>query len=247
MSIGNFTVDHALERLAHHVGLGPAPVVRDGHGHLGGDVDAKVHHVVGHSSAPPAASGGSGLGVMARTELQAPARHALDLQRAGERDVLPPLRNRALGDTQLPGGFRRGPEVINHELGAHGEKFSALYTKCKTAEPEGAVGYSAMNENTNETRGSRIKYLRRSKGLTQQQLADTIGVTKGLVSQWENDQIGSIGHENWMALLEVLGAAPEFLEHGADQPRLPTGPGARKWRKQPRRRRTGSKGGSPPK
>lgn len=104
-----------------------------------------------------------------------------------------------------------------------------------------------MNENTNETRGSRIKYLRRSKGLTQQQLADAIGVTKGLVSQWENNQIGSIGHENWMALLEVLGASAEFLEHGADQPRLPTGLAARKWRKHSRGWRTGSKGGSPPK
>lgn len=91
-----------------------------------------------------------------------------------------------------------------------------------------------MNENTNETRGSRIKYLRRSKGLTQQQLADAIGVTKGLVSLWENDQIGEIGHRNWMGLLEVLQVAPEFLEHGADRPRTATEEGARRWRKRPR-------------
>ena len=37
------------------------------------------------------------------------------------------------------------------------------------------------------TLGQRIKHLRKAKGMTQQELADELGVTKGTVSTWETD------------------------------------------------------------
>lgn len=117
--------------------------------------------------------------------------------------------------------------MIHDVLGTHNPKFSALDLKCKTAVPDPAVPYAPMND----TRGARIKYLRKSKGLTQQQLADALGVSKGLISQWENDQIAQISHSHWMGLLRVLQTTAEFLEFGPDLPKQMSGEGAGKWRK----------------
>lgn len=152
----------------------------------------------------------------------------LDLQRARERHAAAPLRNGALGHAELLREPRARPEMLYHCLGEHAPEFSRLDTESKTAEPACAVVYSAMSD----TRGSRIRYLRKAQRLTQQQLADLLGVSKGLVSQWENDQIVDITHSNWMGLLRVLHTDAEFLEFGPDLPRQPPGEGAGRWRKQ---------------
>jgi len=39
-----------------------------------------------------------------------------------------------------------------------------------------------------QTIGNRIKQLRKSRSMTQDQLADKLGVTAQAVSKWENDQ-----------------------------------------------------------
>ena len=41
-----------------------------------------------------------------------------------------------------------------------------------------------------DTLGKRIAYHRKNLGLTQEQLAEKLGVTPQAVSKWENDQIG---------------------------------------------------------
>lgn len=167
-------------------------------------------------------------GIVGGIKSQASATQPFDLSSPQRRYALSPLGNSALGDVQLPRNFSAGAEELDSVIGEHARKFSALDTKCKTAEHAPAVGYLPMNE----TRGNRIKYLRKSRRLTQQQLADEIGVTKGLVSQWENDQIEKISHPNWMGLLRVLHTDPDFLEFGPDQPRPPV-EGAGRWRKRP--------------
>lgn len=167
------------------------------------------------------------VGVVRGIELQTPACEAVDLKRSRKRNLRPPLRNGPFGEAESPGDLGLRPKVLDDLRGKHEREFSALDTECKTAEPASQVGYAAMSE----SRGSRIRYLRKSKGLTQQRLADELGVTKGLVSQWENNQIEHISHSNWMALVRVLQTTAEFLEFGPDLPKQPPGEGAGRWRK----------------
>lgn len=168
------------------------------------------------------------LGIVGGIKSQASATQPFDLSGPQRRHALSPLGNSALGDVQLPRNLSARAEELDSVIGEHAGKFSALDTKCKTAEQDPAVGYPPMNE----TRGNRIKYLRKSRRLTQEQLAEQLGVTKGLISQWENDQIEKISHQNWMGLLQVLHTDAEFLEFGPDQPRSPA-EGAGRWRKRP--------------
>lgn len=64
-----------------------------------------------------------------------------------------------------------------------------------------------------ETLGTRLKALRKTKKVTQQQLADAIGVSKTSVIYWEKDD-NLPKHESLMALSKVLSVAPEFLLSG---------------------------------
>jgi transcriptional regulator with XRE-family HTH domain len=82
-----------------------------------------------------------------------------------------------------------------------------------------------------ETMGTRIRTLREAKGLTQQQLADELGVTKGAVSAWETGYAENIRLQTFLKLLDVLGVKkPEYLIWGADRDRsgLDTGGNNRK-------------------
>lgn len=64
-----------------------------------------------------------------------------------------------------------------------------------------------------ETLGSRLKSLRKTKKITQQQLADAIGVSKTSVIYWEKDD-NIPKHESLMALSTVLSVSPDFLLTG---------------------------------
>lgn len=64
-----------------------------------------------------------------------------------------------------------------------------------------------------ETLGTRFKTLRKSKKLTQQQIADAIGVSKTSVIYWEKgDNLPK--HDSLMALANILGVTPDFLLYG---------------------------------
>ncbi|WP_180189969.1 LexA family transcriptional regulator [Acinetobacter sp. YH01009] len=64
-----------------------------------------------------------------------------------------------------------------------------------------------------ETLGTRLKALRKTKKITQQQLADAIGVSKTSVIYWEKDD-NLPKHESLMALSKALVVSPDFLLSG---------------------------------
>ncbi len=58
--------------------------------------------------------------------------------------------------------------------------------------------------------GSRIKVARREKKLTQEQLAQQCGVTKGAISNYEND-VSTPDVEKLSAIMECLGVDPNYI------------------------------------
>lgn len=64
-----------------------------------------------------------------------------------------------------------------------------------------------------ETLGTRLKNLRKSKKLTQQQVADAIGVSKTSVIYWEKDE-NLPKHDSLMALAQILGVTSAYLLSG---------------------------------
>lgn len=66
-----------------------------------------------------------------------------------------------------------------------------------------------------ETLGTRLKNLRKSKKLTQQQVADAIGVSKTSVIYWEKDE-NLPKHDSLMALAQILGVNSDYLLHGKE-------------------------------
>ena len=73
------------------------------------------------------------------------------------------------------------------------------------------------------TLGTRIKELRKEKGMTQQHLADVMSVTKGTVSVWERDQKRPT-FEKLEALCSLFAVQMTFLlgENASRTPGIPT-------------------------
>ena len=59
-------------------------------------------------------------------------------------------------------------------------------------------------DSNNMTTGQRIRYYRKSIGLTQKELAQKIGITQSSIVLWENDKTTPV-YNNLRALAEVLG------------------------------------------
>ena len=70
-----------------------------------------------------------------------------------------------------------------------------------------------------ETLGVRLKRLRSSKKITQQKLADAIGVSKTSVIYWEKDE-NVPKHESLMALAKILDTTPGWLTSGENAPAI---------------------------
>lgn len=66
-----------------------------------------------------------------------------------------------------------------------------------------------------ETLGVRLKRLRNSKKITQQKLADAIGVSKTSVIYWEKDE-NTPKHDSLTALAKVLGTTTDWLTSGKE-------------------------------
>lgn len=68
-----------------------------------------------------------------------------------------------------------------------------------------------------ETIGDRIRQQREAKGLSLQQLADLLKVTKAAVSHWELGRTANIKNMTFLKLAEVLGCKQEYLLYGASR------------------------------
>lgn len=62
----------------------------------------------------------------------------------------------------------------------------------------------------------RLHEARTRAGLTQQQVADACGLTKGAVSAWENGVTDSILAENLFCVADALGVDPRWLATGQE-------------------------------
>jgi len=79
-----------------------------------------------------------------------------------------------------------------------------------------------------KTMGERIRALRIARGLSQQELADQLGITKGAVMHWETGRTKNIKNETMLALVQILGTDQEFLIFGPD--RMPKQDGRKRTR-----------------
>jgi transcriptional regulator with XRE-family HTH domain len=73
-----------------------------------------------------------------------------------------------------------------------------------------------------QTVGTRIRALRRARGLTQDDLATACGVSRSAVAQWETDRAGQL-RGNITRIAEALGASIEHLLQGAGPAASATG------------------------
>ncbi|HQT76264.1 MAG: XRE family transcriptional regulator [Rhodospirillales bacterium 20-64-7] len=64
--------------------------------------------------------------------------------------------------------------------------------------------------------GARIRAVRRDRGITQDDLANQIGVSRSAVAQWETGRAGQITG-NLTRIAEMLGVTVEYLLHGHDK------------------------------
>jgi len=86
---------------------------------------------------------------------------------------------------------------------------------------EELVGLSYTNIMTNPTEiGIRIRDVRRERGWTQDQLANSVGVSRSAVAQWETGRAGQVT-TNLTRIADVLEVGVEYLMYGDDK-RLPT-------------------------
>lgn len=64
--------------------------------------------------------------------------------------------------------------------------------------------------------GSRIRTARRERGLTQDEMAAQVGVSRSAVAQWETGRTGQVTG-NLSRIAETLEVSVEYLMHGNDK------------------------------
>ncbi|MGN5762734.1 LexA family protein [Acinetobacter calcoaceticus] len=70
-----------------------------------------------------------------------------------------------------------------------------------------------------ETLGIRLKQLRKDRKLTQQQLADKVGVSKTSIIYWEKDE-NIPKHDSLVALAGSLGCSIQYLINGSEKDKI---------------------------
>jgi transcriptional regulator with XRE-family HTH domain len=66
------------------------------------------------------------------------------------------------------------------------------------------------------TIGRRIRDARQAKGMTQEQLAQAVNVSRSAVAQWETGRAGQVT-ANLARLAATLGVGVDYLTHGDDK------------------------------
>lgn len=59
--------------------------------------------------------------------------------------------------------------------------------------------------------GKRLRQLRKARNLTQKQVAERVGVTRTVLSQYENDQYGPFAGSTWSSLANQFGVSTDYL------------------------------------
>jgi transcriptional regulator with XRE-family HTH domain len=75
--------------------------------------------------------------------------------------------------------------------------------------------------------GGRIAYARAAKGLTMDQLAGKVGVSKSAISQWERGRIETMKAHHLLNLAKVLEVSPTWLWEWKDDKGQPVPMGRR--------------------
>ena len=70
--------------------------------------------------------------------------------------------------------------------------------------------------NTPQDIGTRISTIRRERGLTQDELADQVGVSRSAVAQWETGRTGQVTG-NLSRIADALEVNVEYLMYGNDK------------------------------
>lgn len=70
---------------------------------------------------------------------------------------------------------------------------------------------------TSMSTGEIIKDLRKQKHMTQEQLADYVGVKKSAVAKWETGRTANIRRDKLHALALLFGVAPSYLLDGRNE------------------------------
>jgi transcriptional regulator with XRE-family HTH domain len=79
-----------------------------------------------------------------------------------------------------------------------------------------------MAEISDDTVGARIRAARQDRGMTQNDLAVAVGVSRSAVAQWETERAGQV-RGNLTRIASVLGVPVQYLLHGEADTR-PAGP-----------------------
>lgn len=80
------------------------------------------------------------------------------------------------------------------------------------------MGKSIESRMRASTLGQRVRYLRKHRGLTQQDLADRLGISQPTVSLIETDETTMPSGSTLAALCKALRTTPDFLVAGAGDP-----------------------------
>jgi transcriptional regulator with XRE-family HTH domain len=75
------------------------------------------------------------------------------------------------------------------------------------------IPYQSRMRSSDETVGARIRALRRSQGMTQDDLAVACDVSRSAVAQWETDRAGQL-RGNFTRVAEALSTTVEYLLQG---------------------------------
>ena len=98
-------------------------------------------------------------------------------------------------------------EIIADRVGSHGP----VHTLAPA--PVGGLGAATDDNSPALTIGSRIRTLRRARGLTQDTLAVSTGVSRSAVAQWETGRAGQMGGK-LRRIAEALGVSVSMLKEG---------------------------------
>jgi DNA-binding XRE family transcriptional regulator len=153
------------------------------------------------------------LSVQISVELQFPAGQVMELPSPELWNEVWPLLDSHPVNTQGFGQSGFSFEVPNGISFEHMSNISPLYAEDKT------VLQPSSYAEPMETMGDRIRMLRHSKGWTQQELGDRIGVSKVSVYQWERGITSDIKLRTFLKLVEELGTNTHYLLFGPEASR----------------------------